>query len=106
MLTISDKAHEMLLHYSAQAEEGEEMALRVEIVGRGAKGFQYDLQFVGAEESKNDDFEIEIRGFQVRIASVSSTWKGLHWISRDPNGREVPASTILTPCGWMNYQRK
>jgi len=71
MLTISDKAHEMLLHYSAQAEGGEEMALRVEIVGRGAKGFQYDLQFVGVEESKDDDFELEIRGFQVRIASRS-----------------------------------
>ena len=60
MLTISDKAHEMLLHYSAQADEGVAMALRIEIVGRGPKGFQYDLQFVSNEESKEDDVTQEI----------------------------------------------
>ena len=74
MLTISDRAHEMLLHYSAQAEEGVAMALRIEIVGRGPKGFQYDLQFVSNEESKEDDVTQEIRGFQVRIASRSAKY--------------------------------
>ena len=71
MLAISDKAHEMLLHYSSQSEEGESLALRIEIVGRGPKGFQYDLQFIDVGDSKEDDVAMEIRGFNVRIANRS-----------------------------------
>ena len=71
MLTISDKAHEMLLHYSSQAEEGDSLALRIEIVGRGPKGFQYDLQFIDISDASADDVAQEVRGFQVRIAMRS-----------------------------------
>ena len=74
MLTISDKAHEMLLHYSAQAEEGHSLALRIEIVGRGPKGFQYDLQFIDINDAGDDDVAQEARGFQVRIAARSAKY--------------------------------
>ena len=74
MLTISDKAHEMLLHYSAQAEEGDSLALRIEIVGRGPKGFQYDLQFIDINDASDDDVAQEARGFQVRIAARSAKY--------------------------------
>ncbi|DAC42649.1 MAG TPA: iron-sulfur cluster assembly accessory protein [Candidatus Poseidoniales archaeon] len=74
MLTISDKAHEMLLHYSAQAEEGDSLALRIEIVGRGPKGFQYDLQFIDINDAGDDDVAQEARGFQVRIAARSAKY--------------------------------
>ena len=74
MLTISDKAHEMLLHYSAQAEEGDSLALRIEIVGRGPKGFQYDLQFIDINDASDEDVAQEARGFQVRIAARSAKY--------------------------------
>ena len=74
MLTISDKAHEMLLHYSAQTDEGDSLALRIEIVGRGAKGFQYDLQFIDINDASDDDVAQEARGFQVRIAARSAKY--------------------------------
>ena len=74
MLTISDKAHEMLLHYSAQAEDGDSLALRIEIVGRGPKGFQYDLQFIDINDASDEDVAQEARGFQVRIAARSAKY--------------------------------
>ena len=74
MLTISDRAHEMLLHYSSQAEEGDSLALRIEIVGRGPKGFQYDLQFIDISDASADDVAQEVRGFQVRIAMRSAKY--------------------------------
>ncbi len=41
MLTITEKAQEMLGEFADSADEGVELILRVEIVGRGPKGFQY-----------------------------------------------------------------
>ncbi|GIS92238.1 MAG: hypothetical protein CM1200mP21_05330 [Candidatus Poseidoniales archaeon] len=52
MLTITEKAQEMLGEFADSADEGVELILRVEIVGRGPKGFQYDLQFVGREDAR------------------------------------------------------
>ena len=46
MLSISPKAGEMLDQFASQTEEASELCLRVEIIGRGPKGFQYDLQSV------------------------------------------------------------
>ena len=64
----------MLLHYSSQAEEGDSLALRIEIVGRGPKGFQYDLQFIDISDASADDVAQEVRGFQVRIAMRSAKY--------------------------------
>ena len=57
MLSISPKAREMLDQFAEQADESSEMLLRVEIVGRGPNGFQYDLQFVSSDDRKDADVE-------------------------------------------------
>ena len=74
MLTITDKAQEMLGEFADSADEGVELILRVEIVGRGPKGFQYDLQFVGREDAKEDDIELDIDGMSVLVAARSAQY--------------------------------
>ena len=70
MLAITPKAREMLDSFAEQADQAD-LSLRVEIVGRGPKGFQYDLQFVGAEGGSEDDYINEVDGITVRIAARS-----------------------------------
>ena len=48
MLSISPKAREMLDQFAEQADESNEMLLRVEIVGRGPHGGHVDLSGVDA----------------------------------------------------------
>ena len=74
MLTITDKAQEMLGEFADSADEGVELILRVEIVGWGPKGFQYDLQFVGREDAKEDDIELDIDGMSVLVAARSAQY--------------------------------
>ena len=74
MLTITEKAQEMLGEFGDSADEGVELILRVEIVGRGPKGFQYDLQFVGREDAKEDDIELDIDGMSVLVAARSAQY--------------------------------
>ena len=69
-LAITSKAREMLDSFAEQADQAD-LSLRVEIVGRGPKGFQYDLQFVGAEGGSEDDYINEVDGITVRIAARS-----------------------------------
>ena len=71
MLSISPKAREMLDQFAEQADESNEMLLRVEIVGRGPNGFQYDLQFVSADDRKDDDVELELEEMRVLVAARS-----------------------------------
>ena len=74
MLTITEKAQEMLGEVADSADEGVELILRVEIVGRGPKGFQYDLQFVGREDSKEDDIVLDIECMSVLVAARSAQY--------------------------------
>ena len=71
MLSISPKAREMLDQFAEQADESSGLLLRVEIVGRGPNGFQYDLQFIGSDDRKVDDVELEIEGMSVLVAARS-----------------------------------
>ncbi len=70
MLSITPKAREMLDSFAEQAGE-DELSLRVEIIGRGPNGFQYDLQFVGAQGGGEDDLIVEVEGMKVRVAARS-----------------------------------
>ena len=74
MLSISPKAREMLDQFADQAEEASELILRVEIVGRGPKGFLYDLQFIGSDDRKEDDLELEIEEMVVFVAARSAQY--------------------------------
>ena len=70
MLAITPKAREMLDSFAEQADQAD-LSLRVEIVGRGPKGFQYDLQFVADDGGSEDDYINEVDGITVRIAARS-----------------------------------
>ena len=46
MISITEKAKEMLLQFQQKADDDIIRVLRVEIIGRGEKGFRYDLNLV------------------------------------------------------------
>ena len=72
MLNITDLAKEKLAGFAAQAEEADTLVLRVAIVGRGASGFQYDLQLVSQKDTPDDDVTCEVDGVVVSIAAKSA----------------------------------
>ncbi len=72
MLTITDLAKEKLAGFAAQADGDDVLVLQVAIVGRGANGFQYDLQLVSQKETADDDVVCEIDGVIVSIAAKSA----------------------------------
>ncbi|MDP7002088.1 MAG: iron-sulfur cluster assembly accessory protein [Candidatus Thalassarchaeaceae archaeon] len=74
MLEITQKAREMLDQFAEQAESDENLALKLEIVGRGPKGFQYDLQLIGIDDSQGNDIKIEINGLDVFIGERSAPY--------------------------------
>ena len=73
MLEITDKAREMLHKFSEQSEN-DLVALKVEIVGRGPKGFQYDLQLISKEDAMEDDIESEIGDLVVFVGARSAPY--------------------------------
>ena len=74
MLEITDKAKEMLQSFVEQADNDNPMALKVEIVGRGPKGFQYDLQLIDKGDSLDDDVESEVGGLTVFVSANSAQY--------------------------------
>jgi len=73
MLAITSKAREMLDSFAEKSGE-EDLDLRIEIMGRGPKGFQYDLQFVGTDGGQEDDVITDVDGVTVRIAMRSAQY--------------------------------
>ena len=57
MLEITEKAQEMLNQYISQGDDSD-VSVRIEIVGRGASGFNYDLQLVVITHSQNDLWKV------------------------------------------------
>ena len=74
MLSISPKAREMLDQFAINSDDSEQLVLRIEIIGRGPKGFQYDLQLVNSEEAKDDDISLKIDGMDVLVAAKSKIY--------------------------------
>ena len=72
MLTITDLAKEKLAGFAAQADGADTLVLRVAIVGRGANGFQYDLQLISQKDAPEDDVVCEVDGVVVSIAAKSA----------------------------------
>ena len=72
MLTITDLAKEKLADFAAQADGDDILVLQVAIVGRGANGFQYDLQLVSQKDTADDDVVCEIDDVIVSIAAKSA----------------------------------
>lgn len=70
MLTFTDLAKEKLEEFATGSDEPF-LALRIEITGRGPKGFQYDLQLIPPRNSIDSDEEFEVEGWTVLIAQAS-----------------------------------
>ena len=103
MLSISPKAREMLDQFAEQAEEASGLVLRVEIVGRGPKGFLYDLQFIGSDDRKEDDIELQVEGMQVFVAARSAQYlEGTTLDYKETLMGAASASITRTQCGWMS----
>ena len=71
MLEITEKAREMLDQFASQADEGGTTVLKVDIVGRGPKGFHYDLQLIDKNDASDDSEEFEIDGMTVVVGPRS-----------------------------------
>lgn len=70
LLNITAIARKMLDEFASSSDE-QSLALKIEIVGRGKNGFQYDLQLVPKAEAEQDDEVTEIDGWTVLIAKTS-----------------------------------
>ncbi len=73
MIGITAKAGEMLDSFATEAKDAELM-LRIEIVGRGEKGFQYDLNLVTSTDATESDIKVEVDGRSVLIAERSAQY--------------------------------
>ena len=74
MLEITEKAREMLDQFASQADEGGTTVLKVDIVGRGPKGFHYDLQLIDKNDASDDSEEFEIDGMIVVVGPRSAPY--------------------------------
>ncbi len=74
MILITDKAKEMLLQFQQKADDDIKRVLRVEIIGRGDKGFRYDLNLVDLQEKEESDVACEVDGMTVLIAERSAQY--------------------------------
>ena len=75
MISITEKAREMLLQFQQKADDDIIRVLRVEIIGRGEKGFRYDLNLVdkliGIKNFKNKiDFNT-YPSLEAQISAIS-----------------------------------
>lgn len=73
LLTISELAREKLDEFASSSEDGS-LALKVAIVGRGPKGFEYDLQLVPEVEKGDGDEVFEVDGLTVIISEKSAPY--------------------------------
>tara|TARA_B100001996_G_C18626387_1_gene579921 strand:- start:267 stop:830 length:564 start_codon:yes stop_codon:yes gene_type:complete len=74
MIGITEKASEMLAQFQSTADDDVERVLRVEIIGRGANGFRYDLNLVDLAEKNASDVACEVDGMTVLIAERSAPY--------------------------------
>jgi len=53
-------------------EDDKQLALRIEVTGRGAGGFQYQMDLIGTDERRDDDVTIESEDFDIYVAHDSA----------------------------------
>ena len=90
---------EKLAGFAAQADDADVLVLRVAIVGRGANGFQYDLQLVSNGYTR-DDVTCEVDDVVVSIAAKSAVhMDGATLDFKESLMVEDPTLTTPTHCG-------
>ena len=77
MIGITEKAREMLAQFQNSADDEIERVLRVEIIGRGDKGFRYDLNLVDLAEKMTVTCPVKsMIWWYSSLSVVLHTWKG------------------------------
>lgn len=71
MITITDAAQEKIQEILAKEDESN-LALRMQIMGRGPGGFRYSLRFVPQDQHQPDDEKVEFEDFSVLIDAESA----------------------------------
>ena len=71
MITITDAAQDKIQEILANEDESN-LALRMQIMGRGPGGFRYSLRFVPQDQQQADDEKVEFEQFSVLIDAESA----------------------------------
>jgi Fe/S biogenesis protein NfuA len=71
MIKITESAQEKIQEILAKEEEND-LALRMQIMGRGPGGFRYSLRFVPQEQQEPNDERIDFEEFSVLIDAESA----------------------------------
>jgi Fe/S biogenesis protein NfuA len=71
VITITDRAHEQILTLRAAEDDGDSLALRIEVTGVRGADFTYDLAFEQLDEADADDQRYDDRGLVVLIPTES-----------------------------------
>ena len=70
-ITITDRAHEQIMGLRAAEDDGDNLALRIEVTGVRGADFTYDLAFEPLTEAPADDSRYDDRGLVVLIPPES-----------------------------------
>ncbi len=71
MITITESAQDKIHEIMAKEEESD-LALRMQIMGRGPGGFRYSLRFVSQDQQQATDERIDFDSFAVLIDAESA----------------------------------
>ncbi|MAK40623.1 MAG: Fe/S biogenesis protein NfuA [Euryarchaeota archaeon] len=74
MIEITTKAKEMLSQFKENSEIEGQVSLKIEIIGRSSKGFQYDLQLIDQEDAEEDDIKLDVENFSILLDSRSAPY--------------------------------
>ena len=69
MIEITSKAKQMLSQFAENSEIEGQVSLKIEIIGRSSKGFQYDLQLIDQVDAEDGDIKLDIENFSILVAS-------------------------------------
>ena len=74
MIEITTKAKEMLSQFAENSEIEGQVSLKIEIIGRSSKGFQYDLQLIDQVDAEDGDIKLDIENFSILVDSRSAPY--------------------------------
>ncbi len=74
MIEITSKAKQMLSQFAENSEIEGQVSLKIEIIGRSTKGFQYDLQLIDQLDAEDDDIKLDIENFSILVGSRSAPY--------------------------------
>ena len=74
MIEITTKAKEMLSQFAENSEIEGQVSLKIEIIGRSSKGFQYDLQLIEQVDAEDGDIKLDIESFSIIVGSRSAPY--------------------------------